>query len=98
PPCRPLFPYTTLFRSMYSPANPTDPDPPPPANKPSLQYPASSPTSVRICLAALIAFRRLGKGSKGSSFTRADCHIRIHPSGRRRDRKSTRLNSSHVKI
>src|SRR5690349_22544010 len=71
PPTFPLFPYTTLFRSVGGAAP---------------RLPAEGAAERRH------RGRGRGAGPLGAPAARAGC------AGRVRDRKSTRLNSSHVEI
>src|SRR5205814_10455364 len=74
PPTSPLFPYTTLFRSAFSP---------------TARLPTASPR------------RRGAKVRRSPSPTRTSASATARRTWRRssaRDRKSTRLNSSHLGI
>src|SRR2546427_6845175 len=81
PPRSTLFPYTTLFRSVYAIGSTTS------APAPVSQYARSgartSNGTVRV--------------SRGSRWTRANA-LRSRTARSTRDRKSTRLNSSHSQI
>src|SRR5690606_41776064 len=82
PPCSPLFPYTTLFRSVVDQVGPTPPH--------------------------VVDQHQRQQDAEYRKRTRISAGVGPHPPGpqasRRRtatpalDRKSTRLNSSHVKI
>src|SRR5690606_41482962 len=93
-PTPPLFPYTTLFRSPASPApaepaylhpHPSSPGPQDPDGTPDKTTDAPCPACAPYLLPKLIRRDR--------ATDRHPQHLRL-----RRDRKSTRLNSSHVKI
>src|SRR5207302_2308083 len=86
PPRSTVFPYTTLFRSLVAefPRQPHDQDPGRPCGR--RPPPVPGPRRGAVVLAAGGGERQ--GGARGSS-GRPD-----EP----RDRKSTRLNSSHVKI
>src|SRR5690606_39512538 len=97
PPSTPPFPYTTLFRSLFCNQDVTGPDLP-------LQRLAVEETELlavrfleRVDERKILHRRRAdadlharcGEGDGGGSVDGGDCV---------QDRKSTRLNSSHVKI
>src|SRR5690606_41544585 len=73
PPRSTLFPYTTLFRSRFTPTHVGTAMPPPPPPPPASVHPHAR-----------------GDGARSSERC---VRAAVHP-----DRKSTRLNSSHVKI
>src|SRR5207302_10940383 len=80
PPISTLFPYTTLFRSLFA--------------KSLLQeciQDSDTLLSIQMCLLNLLLQYSFEKYSKGKSQNHSICILR-------QDRKSTRLNSSHVKI
>src|SRR5699024_12379038 len=82
-----LFPYTTLFRSVH-------------------RQPASPPTEVRRLGQRIdrVGQRNVGqrgrvrRGHRAHRATGAECHRHPLPRPHGQDRKSTRLNSSHVSI
>src|SRR5690606_39588101 len=83
PPCSPLFPYTTLFRSKL-------------ANFQQV-------IGLKRLAATIPVDRREQHGSGGGVHCLTDCSQvtggkMLKSGGQRTDRKSTRLNSSHVKI
>src|SRR3989454_11482699 len=94
PPRSPLFPYTTLFRSHRSGPRP----PPPPPTQPAAW------SSVRETALRHGAHRRgagvLGRLARGAvpPGDRRTGGLPHDGLSRRRDRKSTRLNSSHLVI
>src|SRR5690606_42136163 len=88
PPTSPLFPYTTLFRSHHHPC-----------------YPCCTRcralhTRSRCRQAVLERSNRLRRlpGSLSETTKPNRDKAGLDKPGRRKDRKSTRLNSSHVKI
>src|SRR5690606_39655362 len=87
PPRSSLFPYTTLFRS-----HPRDREPPgPDRDDPGLAVDGLLRPAPRLCAPD----RRLYPEHRGSRALQASG---ARHAGSVRDRKSTRLNSSHVKI
>src|SRR5207249_7571997 len=94
PPTSPLFPYTTLFRSACPPAvNPTGTGGPGP--------PGASPLESTATLLARVRKGDVAARDRILARYRPALHRWAHgrlPSRARGDRKSTRLNSSHVSI
>src|SRR5436305_1406540 len=87
-----LFPYTTLFRSPHPSAN---------TRTSSGRFAAAAATSAsspRSSTASTTSTRSTPGRSSMSSRTPATCSACIASSSPMRDRKSTRLNSSHVRI
>src|SRR3989442_71475 len=84
PPRSTLFPYTTLFRSHPCRASST------PVSTPVVTY-----TSVRVCAASASSSSLLSSPPRRCSYQAMST---LTPSMSTRDRKSTRLNSSHVRI
>src|SRR5690606_41671258 len=98
PPCSTLFPYTTLFRSHGRHGNPMGDDFDYRKEFRSLDYHA-----VKRDLEALMTDSQpwwpADYGHYGPFFIRMAWHAAgTYRTGDGRDRKSTRLNSSHVKI
>src|SRR5690606_41435381 len=93
PPRRKLFPYTTLFRSQVARA----------VHQVALDEVAHLRSERRPVLVAVIGHHEDGhhfttrRSARGSA-SDCCCGSSTGLGGRRRDRKSTRLNSSHVKI
>src|SRR5690606_41371893 len=87
PPTATLFPYTTLFRSRHVRRPPAQPHPQRLLSVQRAEHGAARPTRRRV---------RLRRGHQ-RDLPRAPPR-RLRPQPRVRDRKSTRLNSSHVKI
>src|SRR5436305_5264657 len=85
-----LFPYTTLFRSSRPVDVASGPDTPSKANR----YKPPSAVAKRI-LATVPGYQHGGPSGKISVATRSK---HSPPGNVYRDRKSTRLNSSHVRI
>src|SRR2546426_9109136 len=98
PPRSTLFPYTTLFRSAAprpaaasGPAVAAAPAPAPPK-------PAPPPTPTAPDTARPPAAAPAGKGDGGGETAEERLRRRSTPLVRKIDRKSTRLNSSHLVI
>src|SRR5690606_40534661 len=98
PPISPLFPYTTLFRSPRTPLRIT------PAPMPLGQLPANTPHWLRQFLEILAqALDAAGVPKPNTPDNKqatqpARDERNATDDGPGEDRKSTRLNSSHVKI
>src|SRR5207302_10813531 len=90
----PLFPYTTLFRSWRSSLPARRPAEPPP-DAARLAPPSWAPvhTGSGAATVARCAHANRHRNGRGRARGRDE-----GGRGARRDRKSTRLNSSHVKI
>src|SRR5439155_17306274 len=87
PPRSPLFPYTTLFRSLFARGATSD-----------VQFPAAPASVVRgVVLEAACSWREVEVRSMDATPPRARVVTTVVHRGVR-DRKSTRLNSSHVAI
>src|SRR5699024_11397454 len=86
PPPSTLFPYTTLFRSPLQPRLPAPVRVDGPARPPLGRHPARGPRPPHRARRLPVRRHRAGR------------RTRHHRLGCRRDRKSTRLNSSHVSI
>src|SRR3712207_5727190 len=85
PPRSTLFPYTTLFRSRPS------------TTSPDARIASRSALRVGRGCSAFVRVRRRHAGRRGCIMWRRECALCSH-SVRARDRKSTRLNSSHANI
>src|SRR5690606_42054129 len=90
PPTSPLFPYTTLFRSLLPAA----------LFQRDCTVARCGPRAGRgVCLWQLYYCRhQLPHPCVDHLPSREGCEFHASPAGARKDRKSTRLNSSHVKI
>src|SRR5205814_8378567 len=90
PPRSTLFPYTTLFRSALAPIG---------IDRSHLRTRLHNRTHLLCDVAELagIGPHHLERDGKGRIRTEHELS-RAHPSLRRQDRKSTRLNSSHLGI
>src|SRR5438045_5339444 len=89
PPASPLFPYTTLFRSRGDAL---------PRRMPQVLHVGGEVAREKI-LVRRRKDRYAARASSGRKSAIADCHgMAFRPVGERRDRKSTRLNSSHLGI
>src|SRR5207253_9970718 len=86
-----LFPYTTLFRSTC-----IDLLPPPAVGRERYQFATGATTAGRVT-GATTTGRRTTTAAVGPARARLNDSSR-RPPRLRRDRKSTRLNSSHVAI
>src|SRR2546430_16485485 len=94
PPRSTLFPYTTLFRSPL----PNDlPDVV--ARYRAVLIPELNTGQLRLHLRGQLGIESVGLNKiQGKPFHVAEVRSAIESLGRRRDRKSTRLNSSHSQI
>src|SRR5690606_41455722 len=90
-----LFPYTTLFRSIH--AQDAHPARDSRAHGERTLYRADCHDVVERQHCVCLGMRR-EEGLEGFPATGESFHTPDHGTARLRDRKSTRLNSSHVKI
>src|SRR5690606_40786129 len=89
PPRSPLFPYTTLFRSVFLPR---------PAIAAS-SHPSSQALPLRPHVAATFSpTSRWPRRAPAAASATTEPYASSAADAAARDRKSTRLNSSHVKI